>query len=350
MSAGPLTQLADVIVPSVFTNYVMKTTTEKSNIITSGIMLNDPGLSGLVAGSGITFNMPRYKDLDNDAERTSTDTPYAGFTGGVADPDPKKITTFQEVAVKFQRNQSWSSSDLVPLLIGNDPMRAIADRVSTYWARRLQITLLAVVSGVFADNDAVPSASEHTRYDLTFDASGSSYVDGLTNFQPASFLDACQTMGDNDGVLSGLIVHSVVFNTMRKNNLIDFIVDSESRITIPTYMGKRVIVDDGVPNSGGVFQSFIFGNGAFIFGSSPPDHATEVDRLPGAGNGGGQDVLYNRVQWSIHPAGYKYAGSTSGGGPTNAATSNNLAHVDSWQRVYPERKMIKLARLLTREY
>jgi hypothetical protein len=35
---------------------------------------------------------------------------------------------------------------------------------------------------------------------------------------------------------------------MQKNNLIDFIPDAEGHINIPTFLGRRVIVDDGMPN------------------------------------------------------------------------------------------------------
>jgi hypothetical protein len=64
----------------------------------------------------------------------------------------------------------------------------------------------------------------------------------------------------------------------------------------------------------------------------------------------GSDILYNRVEWCIHPVGHAYVGTRlKEGGPTNAATSNNLAYSGSWVRVFPERKQIKLARLITRE-
>jgi len=76
----------------------------------------------------------------------------------------------------------------------------------------------------------------------------------------------------------------------------------------------------------------------------------EVFRNPDRGNGAGSDTLYNRVEWCIHPVGHAYVGSpATDGGPTNAATANNLAYSHSWVRVFPERKQIKLARLITRE-
>ena len=147
-----------------------------------------------------------------------------------------------------------------------------------------------------------------------------------------------------------IMVHSIVYARMQKNNLIDFIPDARGETQIPTYLGRVVIVDDGCPQSGGVFESWLFGAGAIRLGMGSPKVPTEVERAPASGNGGGSEILYSRQELSMHPAGHAYIGTSAKGGPSNAATSNNLAHAGSWSRVYPERKQIKIARLITREY
>jgi hypothetical protein len=81
-----------------------------------------------------------------------------------------------------------------------------------------------------------------------------------------------------------------------------------------------------------------------------PKVPTEVWRDPAAGNGSGQEVLHSRIELCLHPVGHAYVGTPANGGPSNAATTNNLAHQDSWKRVFPERKQIKIARLKTREF
>ncbi len=318
-------------------------------MVQSGAVIRDSELDNKLAGGGLTFNAPSFQDLDNDDDRVSTDTPHAEFTGGVAEPDPRKIQTSTEVAVRLSRNNSWSSSNLAAALAGTDPMQAIADRVSYYWTRRLQAAFLATMKGVFADNAAAPTGSEHVQNDMTVDVSGAGFTDGVTNFSAEAFIDAAVTMGDSMEDLGMVMVHSVVYARMQKNNLIDYVPDATGQIEIPTFLGREVIVDDGVPFNSGVYESWLFGNGALRLGVGSPDVPTELDRKAGAGNGGGQDVLYNRTEWTIHPVGYKYAGTAPNGGPSNNSTSNNLAHADSWQRVFPERKQIKVARLITRE-
>lgn len=351
MATGPITQLADVIVPEVFTPYAQLQTEQKSRLIQSGALVRSPQLDAELAGGGLTFNAPSFKDLDDDAENVSTDDADDDYTGGSNNSTPKKTGTVQEIAVRLSRNQSWSSADLASDLIGVDPMNSIADRVSAYWARRLQAAFVATITGVFADNAAAPAGSEHVQNDLTNDISGASYSAGLTDFSAPAFLDALVTIGDSQEDLALVMVHSIVFNRMQKNNLIDYIPDAiNPNIRIPTFLGRTVIVDDGVPNTGGVYQSWIFGQGAVLSGMGSPKVPTETQRKPDSGNGGGSEVLYNRVEWAIHPRGHRYIGTAPNGGPSNAATTNNLANAASWMRAYNERKQIKIARLITREF
>lgn len=341
MASGP-TRISDLIVPEVFTPYVQNITAEKSNIIRSGAMTADPSLSALLAGAGLTFQNPSFRDLDNDPENVSSDDPAVHSV-------PNKIGTLKEIQVRLSRNNSWSSMDLAHTLIGPDPMTAIGNRVGAYWTRRLQLAFIATMKGVFAQNATATNAN-HVQNDMTYDVSGSAYVPGVTDFSAENFIDATLTMGDSMQDLGLALMHSVVYGRMQKNNLIDYIPDSEGRVNIPTFLGRVVVVDDGMPNAGGVFETWLFGTGSMRFGAGSPEVPTEVDRSPSAGNGGGQETLYNRVEWMIHPVGHAYVGTPPDGGPSNANTANNLAAAASWQRVFPERKQIKIARLITREY
>lgn len=339
------TRISDVVVPEIFSPYVQQVTEEKSRLIRSGAIARDGVLDANLAGGGLTFNEPSFRDLDNDADNISNDDPASFST-------PNKIGTSTEIQVRLSRNNSWSSMDLAGDLAGADPMNAIANRVGDYWTRRLQAAFVATVRGVFADNAAAPTGTEHVQNDMTHDVSGSVFADGVTNFSAEAFIDSTLTMGDSMESLGMVMVHSVVYGRMLKNNLIDFIQDSINgqAIRIPTFLGREVIVDDGVPFNAGVFESWLFGSGSIRMGISSPKVPTEVERKPSAGGGGGQEVLYNRTEWAIHPVGNAYVGTAPSGGPNNTANANMLANAGSWGRVFSERKQIKIARLITREF
>lgn len=341
MAAG-VVRISDVVVPQIFTPYVQQLTEEKSRLIRSGALVADARFTSLLAGGGATFNQPSFKDLDNDAENTSTDDPAVTST-------PNKIGTATEIQVRLSRNNSWSTMDLTADLAGADPMQAIAGRVGDYWMRRQQALFVATMKGIFANNASATDAY-HVQNDMSFSIAGGAFVDGVTNFSTESFIDATLTMGDSMEDLSMCFVHSVVYGRMQKNNLIDYIPDSDGKVNIPTFLGRIVVVDDGVPQTAGVFDTWIFGAGSVSWGAGNPAVPTETERKPDAGNGGGQEILYNRVEWVMHPKGHAYVGVPPVGGPTNAATANNLAAAASWRRVFTERKQIKIARLITREF
>lgn len=348
MAAGPTTQVSDIVVPEIFSDYVQQLTAVKSRLIQSGVLAQDAFFDDLLSGGGKTFNIPSFKDLDDaDADNVSTDDPADllkaafGTAAGSTRTDsiPLKIETAQEIAVRMSRNQSWSSADLAMALAGPDPLDAIAGRVSDWWMKKLQKIFIATLNGVFLDND------DNDSGDYTTDVSGASFVDGVTNFSTEAFIDATLTMGDSMEDTNVIMVHSIVYGRMQKNNLIDFIPDARGETNIPVFLGRQVIIDDGMPNAGGVFDSWLFQNGAIRLGVGSPKVSTEVERHASSGNGGGGEVLFNRQEWLMHPTGHKFVDISGVGGPTNT----NLALAASWDRVYTERNQIKIARLISRE-
>ena len=354
MAAGPLTQVSDVVVPEIFTPYIQQISEQKSRLIQGGVLVRNGMMDQLLAGGGLTFNVPSFKDLDDDADNVSTDDAadiiqLSATAGSPALPTsfldsvPLKTGTGTEIAVRLSRNNSWSSADLAAALAGTDPMDSIASRVGEYWRKRLQSAFIATINGVIKDNVANDSS------DYQNSIAGASFIDGVTNFSAEAFLDAAVTMGDSMEDLAVVMVHSVVYNRMQKNNLIDFIPDARGEVMIPTFLGREVIVDDQMPVTSNVYDTWLFGRGAVQLGVGSAKVPTAVERIEAAGNGGGEEILYSRQEWSLHPVGHAYTGTAPNGGPGNSTGSNDLNNAGSWNRVYPERKQIKFARLVTRE-
>lgn len=336
-----LVQISDVVVPEIFTPYMMVLTEEKSRIIQSGAAVVNGDLNNSLANGGKTFNDPSWGDLDasdgTGAENIGDDTENPAT--------PQKIGSQTEVQVRLSRNNHWKTADLSQALAGSDPMAAIASRVASYWTRRSQRALIATMNGVFADNDANDGG------DYTNDITGV-FAAGVTDFSAEAVIDTAVTAGDSLEDFTLMLVHSIVYAKMRKNNLIDFVRDSDNDTRIARFGDLEVIVDDGMPVTGNDYDTWLFGPGAIQIGLGTPRVPTEVTREALQGNGAGTEILSSRLEWVIHPAGHAFAvapASIPGGGPTNAATVNNLANAASWDRVYAERKQIKIARLRTTE-
>ena len=335
---GAITELDDVIVPEIFVPYVQNRTTEKSRLIQSGALQVSERLNAALAGEGTTFTQRFFKDLDRDEENTSS-------ASDPTDSTPGGINSGREIQVRLSRNKSWGSADLTAALAGNDPMNAIANRVADWRVRRLQAAWLATMKGVFATNDAAPSAgSTHIQKDLTLDIS--TQTGDAAKFSASAFISATGLMGDSMGQLTMVMMHSIVYQQLQRLNLIDFIPDARGEVNIAYYQGREVIVDDGMPNSNGVFHTYLIGAGATALGAGSPKVPVAVKRNEEANNGAGEEILFNRWEWIIHPVGHAWRGTAaSKGGPSNI----ELGAAGTFDRVYRERKMIRIARLITKE-
>ncbi len=336
------TRVSDLIIPSQFAAYNNVRTAALCNLVQSGVIVRDPDIDRLLAGDGLTFNLPFFNSLANEDEETSSDDPSV-------ESSPSNLTTGQEIGVRLSRNKSWSSMDINAALMSPDPMNKLLELTTPYWNLRLQNLFIIMLNGILASNAvaAVDASDKHNINDMTYDASGTAYTANVTNFNAANLNMAIQTMGDNREKLSTIIMHSAVYNRALLNNLIAFIPDSTNMAaaSIPTFGGKRVIVNDFVSYTDNVYDTWIVGAGAFRLGCGIPKVPFEMHRRPLAGNGGGQDILTNRVEWCLHPTGHKYVGATSVGGASNT----QLADAASWARIFPERKQVAIARLRTRE-
>lgn len=304
------TKVADVIVPEVFNPYVIERTAELSALVQSGIIETGPELDKLASGGGRLISMPYWQDLAGEDELLSDDSELT----------PAKIEANQDQAVLLMRGRAWAATDLAKALSGDDPMGAVANLVADYWARRRQATLLAILEGVFA-------ASDGSMVDNTHDISAAA-VGGTWTAE--TFIDASYCLGDAESKLTGVMVHSATLASLRKQDLIEFAPDSEGKPTIPTYMGKRVVVDDGCPVANGVYTSYLFGQGAIGLGNATPPVATEVGR----NQLGGVDYLINRQHFILHPRGVAWQDKVVTQTRPKNPSNTDLANGENWRRVY----------------
>lgn len=348
------TRLADVIVHDQYLGYTQTQTELKSHLIQTGVMVEDPDLVELVEGKGNTTTVPTWLDLARDEENTVTDadadrieaTRNNAWPNPSQDAVPGKITTTEEIAVRLERHKSWGANRLTAQLAGSDPMMAIGDFSAGYWTDRWQALFISVMSGVFGANDA-GNGNANAAGDFTRDISGGA-TPAERNISGNALIDTLQTMGDSKEDLGIMFVHSVIESQMRKLKLLEDNITIAENLSVPVYQGKIVIQDDSMPSpAANTYETWVFGTGAVRYARRPSARnlAVEIERNAAAGNGAGVDVLHNRWAMSMHPNGHAYVGAATSGGPLNAV----LAAAASWEQRFPERKQIKIARLITDE-
>ncbi len=244
-----VTQIADVVVPTEFTQYVVMNSVEKTALREAGVATRNGAIESQLHAGADAFSIPHWLDLANDEADISNDDPTDLSV-------PHKLGSGKQLVRKSFLHSSWSAMNLASELSGSDAISRIRNRV------------------------------------------------------------------------------------------IEFVPDSQGGL-IRTYRGLAVIVDDGLPVAAGEYTSVLFGSGAVGYGLSAPRIAagTEIENLPSAGQGGGQQILHSRINLAVHPLGFAWLeGSVAAESPSIA----ELALAANWNRVAAERKQVPLAFLIAR--
>lgn len=321
------TQISDVIVPEVFTPYVIQRTMQKSALFQSGIVQTVDRINGNLNEGNRIVNMPYWNDLDGDDEVLSDSSTLT----------PDKIGSNQDMATQLFRGKSWSANDLASTMSGDDPMGTVGDLVADYWVRRQQASLISTLKGVFTGT----LSSSHVNTLAIEDGNNAAASNKISG---DAIVDTLSKLGDAHDSLTAIVMHSVQYFNLVKQDLIEYLPDAEGKVNIPTYLGKRVIVDDGVPveaggTSGQKYTAYLFGQGAIGYGEGNPEVPTETDRDSLAGD----DILVNRKHYVLHPRGVAFQNEVvAGSSPSNT----ELSDTSNWNKVYGN-KAIRMVALTT---
>lgn len=315
------TRITNVIVPEVFGPYIMERSLNQNRFFQAGVLTLDANLNSFLAGGSRTFNVPFWKDLTG-----ATDVPSESVATTV-----NAITTDKMIARRQIREKAWGSNDLAAALAGADPQTAIADRVAGFWAAGLEDLLIYSIRGVIADNIANDSS------DLVVDISteDGNAATSANKISATRTIEAIMKQGDRYSEMSAMCVHSVVYSTLLKNDLIDFVTDSNSSVNIPMYMGLRVIVSDDLPviaggTSGYKYHTYLFKSGAIAYAENP-GALIPVEPYRDPTLGSGRDILYTRKQFAMHPLGFSWVMAADTG---ITPSDSELYTATSWDRVY----------------
>ncbi|SFX17577.1 hypothetical protein SAMN03159390_00632 [Pseudomonas sp. NFACC49-2] len=317
------TQLADIFVADYYGTIAPVNSPEKTAVFESGIIVKSPELDAIAQNGQGTSEISYWQDLDADEEpNISNDNPDDLGEVGKAEQGTMRART-------LYLNKGYGVADLTSELANSEPMQHIRNRFGTYWTRRWQRYLLGAARGVIASNIA--------------NNGGDMVVDAGATISAGAFQDAAFTSGDAADVFSAIGVHSVVMNQMVKQDLIEYLRDSEGKIILATYLGKPVFMDDSLVYGAGRYLSVFFGQGAFGYGEGKPAVPVELQRKPDGGNGGGAEILWERKTFILQPAGFSWKGSNN---QNLSPTATQYAAAANWERVF-DRKQVPFAAVIS---
>jgi hypothetical protein len=321
---------SDVIIPEIFTPYVIEQTTLRDAFLASGVVQPMAELNATEGGDYI--NVPFFKaNLTGDFEVLSDSTSLT----------PGKITADKQVGVILHRGRAFESRDLAALAAGADPMAAIGAKVADYVANQRQKDLIKCLEGVFG---GLTSNTGAAFIDVSFDKTGQ------TALSPRQVAKARALLGDQGDKLTAVALHSAVYYDLVERKAIDYVTAVDARFTadtampdafggsiaaayggnnaVPTYMGLRVIVSDDLAPTSTDYPVYFFTQGAIASGEQMAMQ-TEVDRDILAKS----DAMSIDLHYCYHPVGAKWTVGTTN--PTPAA----LATIGNWTKVYETKNL-----------
>ena len=331
---------SDVIIPEIFTPYVIEQTTLRDAFLASGVVQPMAELNATEGGDFI--NVPFWKaNLSGDFEVLNDSTSLT----------PGKIQAGRQTGVILHRGRAFEARDLAALAAGSDPMAAIGAKVADYVANQRQKDLISCLNGVFGSLSANTSSSAF--FDLAVDSAS---ADTRSVLGPRTVSKARAKLGDQGDKLVAVGMHSDVYYDLVERKAIDYVVNNEITLStpasgastinafggsvaaaygnpsVPTYMGMRVIVSDDIEPTSTNYPVYFFTAGAIASGEQMAMQ-TETDRDILAKS----DAMSIDLHYCYHPVGARYKVTTVNPSRTVLAT------VASWEKVY-ETKNIGIVR------
>ena len=329
---------SDLIIPEIFTPYVIEQTTARDSFLASGVVAPMAELNATEGGDFV--NVPFFSaNLTGDFEVLSDSSSLT----------PSKISTDKQVGVILHRGRAFESRDLAALASGADPMAAIGQKIGAYIANQRQKDLLSCLDGVFGSINANDSNSAF--FGLTIDSESGDTPTGLS---PKHVAKARSILGDQGDKLTAVCMHSKVYYDLVERKMVDYVLASDGNGgsatasggtiapayggdgTVPTYCGLRVIVSDDVSTTGSGsstgYSTYFFTQGAVASGEQA-GLTTETDRDILAKS----DAMAVDLHYCYHPVGSKWAVTTVN------PTRTQLGTVANWSKVY-ETKNIGIVR------
>ena len=328
---------SDIIIPEVFTPYVIEATTQRDAFLASGVVQPMAELNASEGGDFI--NVPFFKaNLSGDFEVLTDSTSLT----------PGKIEAAKQTGVILHRGRAFEVRDLAAMASGADPMAAIASKVADYVANQRQKDLLKCLEGVFGSLTANDSNSAF--FPLAVDSESG---DTRAILSPRTVSKARAKLGDQGDKLTAVAMHSDVYFDLVERKAIDYVSASDARATadnampdafggsiaaaygnptVPTYMGLRVIVSDDIAPTSTDYPIYFFTQGAIASGEQMAMR-TETDRDILAKS----DAMSIDLHYCYHPMGARWKGSTVN------PDRDTLATVGNWEQVF-ETKNIGIVR------
>jgi hypothetical protein len=348
------TFLSNLVTRPEFLQYTSEAIFEQSRWIQSGIIQRNAALDARAGGTRV--RVPFFDPIAPSETQILSNSTWGNGGGYLV---PQNVTADEQIMTILHRGFAYAADDLSKLGTGSDPLSHVRDQLTAAINKLKTATLSNHLLGLFG-GIAGNGVLGPNQVDKSFAGVPGSMTEANYLTVP-NVVAAKAVLGERGDEMDSIAMHSNVAYYLQQTGMLTFSTSAlaaSGAVTwgaggigvrstdVPFYAGMRVVIDDQLTYLAGGTATHAVKYPVYLFRSGVVSEGIQQDLRLAADRNilSMQDVLAVDYHYGYHVTGTKWA--ASGDNPTNAATTGNLADVNSWNLVFSTTKMVPVARLL----
>lgn len=206
---------------------------------------------------------------------------------------------------KHYRSNGWAETELTKIWTSASPLEAFRGFLNTYWDKEIERLSMLCFKGMLAQINAANRQEE-------FIEDVSTTTGEPVRASAKAFVRAIMKMEDQFESIRAIGIHPHVYTALWEEDLIETETVKEKGRTIKRYQDRELIVLRDMPMNPGeagendTYTTLLFGEGLMRF--APDKNTAKNWYVPDSlgGRGSGQEQVYTRLYFGMHPVGFEY--------------------------------------------
>lgn len=321
------TAISDLWTPAIWIPQIDEVTRTKSALITSRSVVQGGQFDAIASGGGTIANLPFFKDITDTSE---------GIQVHLTAPTLTNHQTGIQLCPILNREVAFGVGALASAIVGgeNDPVAAITRQLGVARQKRMQVTLLNILRGLFnfAAAPGGAAALSAVRSDISIEAGASAVAANLISNSAFNSASALLSELQSNAIDGAIWCHPNIRAALLTQDANSFERISRGDFILETYKGIPVYVSNLLSRAGAttgtVYDTYIMAPSAIAIGMKPQSDMIDAASLQYYARPDINDEqIYDRTRYVVHVAGTAFTGTPAGQSATNAelSTSTNWA-------------------------
>lgn len=222
-----MAKLREIFNKSVTLSYQVKDNLQRSKFWQSGAFVSDARLRPLLNSGSLTFDVPFIHPIDGNLEANYSNTIMTDIAM------PRTTHGSKSKGRLALLNEGFIESRLESYLMGQSPLKLMAQMIDDYWLAQAENRAIATLFGLL-------NYDQSNGKKLSTDISKAT-ADDTSGFDVHAFIDAEGSLDEMHQGSGLMIVHPLIATKMRKQRLLERVTTADDLKPIDVYNGRRLI-------------------------------------------------------------------------------------------------------------